>query len=313
MKTLLLVMAIVALSVLSPAAYGDETSQKAIVEDLLKTMKVDQITKPVFDQVRSMMEQKFAQMGAPEDMRPILKKYTDKLVDTMEQSLSWQNIKEDMINVYVHLFTEDELKGMLAFYKSPVGQSVIDKMPATLQLSMAAMQKHMPEVQEKVKKLDDELAEEVKAEIQKKKPVSKISPQAKDTTKLPATRRAKWPLLVGKWFGSTSTKEGGKYMWIADERNDGSHTIQFRTIDPAGKKVDKIESGEWGVSGDVYFEIYKADIRDGKPVPADPTNPANRDAYKIITLTQELFVYEGMDDGVRFEARKVPSDFTFPE
>lgn len=126
MKILLLVMAIIALSVLSPVAYGDEASQKAIVEDLLRTMKADQVAKPIFDQMRLMMEQQFAQTGAPEDMRPILKKYTDKLVDIMEQSLGWQNIKEDMIGVYVHSFTEDELKGMLAFYRSPVGQSVIN-------------------------------------------------------------------------------------------------------------------------------------------------------------------------------------------
>ena len=313
MKTFLLVMAIVVLSVLSPLVYADEASQKVIAEDLLRTVKVDQMTKPIFDQMRLMMEQQFAQMSAPEDMKPILSKYVDKLVNIMEQSLSWHNVKEDMTSIYVHSFTEDELKGMLAFYKSPVGQSVIDKMPVTLQLSMATMQKHMPKVREKVKKICNELAEEVKAEMQKRKPVSKITPQGKDAIKPPATRQAKWPLLVGKWFGSTSTEGGGKYIWIADRRNDGSYTNHFRTIPPSGKKEDKTESGEWGVSGDVFFTVYKADVQGDKLIPADAADPTNRDAYKIITLTQELFVYENLDEGIRYEAKKVPSDFTFPE
>jgi uncharacterized protein len=168
MKTLILATAIV-LSALNPLVYADEASQKLIAEDLLQTMKVDQMTKPLFDQMRSMMDQQFTQMGASEDMKPILKRYTDKLLDIMEQTLNWQNLKEDMISIYMHAFTEDELKGMLAFYKSPVGQSVIQKMPTAMQQSMVLMQKHMPELLEKLKKISEELAEEIKAEKEKQK------------------------------------------------------------------------------------------------------------------------------------------------
>ena len=129
MKTLV-VAAVIVLSVFVPVAHADETSQKVIVEDLLQTMKTDQMMKPLFEQMRSMMEQQFTQMGASEDMKPILKRYIDKLVNIMEQTLSWQTLKDDMISIYMQAFTEDELKGMLTFYKSPVGQSVISKMPA---------------------------------------------------------------------------------------------------------------------------------------------------------------------------------------
>lgn len=63
-------------------------------------------------------------MGAPDDLRPILKRYTDRLFSVMEESLSWQVLKEDYVAIYAQTFTEDELKGMLAFYKSSIGQSV---------------------------------------------------------------------------------------------------------------------------------------------------------------------------------------------
>ena len=142
----------------------------------------------------------------------------------------------------------------------------------------------------------------------------KVSLQDEVTTKLLPTREAKWPLLVGKWFGSMSTKGGGKYMWIADRKNDGSYKIHFRVVEPSGKKnIDKIEVGEWGVSGNIYFTIYKADIEGGKTIPVDPTVPANRDAYKIRNLTNEVFEYEHLDNGVRFSVRKVAEDFVFPE
>ncbi len=313
MKTLLVSIAIVVVCVVSPVSYADESSQKMIAEDLLRTMKIDETAKPVFNEIRLMMERQFVETGAPEEMRPVLNKYLNRLFSIIEQHLSWQNTKDDMISIYARSFTEDELKGMLEFYKSPAGQAVIDKTPAILQMTMAVTQKRMPEVRAQVNKIGNEMVEELKAEIDKKKPVSKKTPQSKDAVKLPTTREAKWPLLVGRWFGSTSTKEGGKYMWIGDKRNDGSDTIQFRLIDPSGKKDDKTEVGEWGVSGDVYFTIYKADVVGDREVPADATDPTNRDAYKMITLTDELFVYENLDNGVRFEAKKVPPTFTFPE
>jgi hypothetical protein len=69
-----------------------------------------------------------------------------------------------MISIYVTVFSEDELKGMLAFYKSPVGQAVISKMPAVMQQSMALMQKRVPGLQEQIIKISEELDEEIKAE-----------------------------------------------------------------------------------------------------------------------------------------------------
>jgi len=76
-------------------------------------------------------------------------------------------MKEDIIAIYVQVFSEDELKGLLEFYKGPVGQSAINKMPVAMQQSMAVMQKRMPELQQKMKKISEELAQEVKAEREK--------------------------------------------------------------------------------------------------------------------------------------------------
>ncbi len=168
MKTLIL-SAVIVLSSLNAVAYADETSQKMIAEDLVRTMKVDQITKPLFVQMRSMMEQQFTQMGASDDLRPILIRYIDKLFSIMEQTLSWQALKEDYISIYMDTFTEDELKGMVTFYKSPIGQSVIEKMPMAMQQAMSIAQKHAPELQQKIKEISAELTQEIRTEMGKKK------------------------------------------------------------------------------------------------------------------------------------------------
>jgi hypothetical protein len=165
----LITMVVILVAILSPAVYADETSKKAIVEELLQIMKVDdQMIKPLFNQMRSAMEKQFIQMGASEDMRPILKRYIDKLLNLMEEDLASQKQKEEEISIYVKVFSEEELKGMLEFYKSPVGQSVLSKMPAVMQESMALAQKDMPKVLERFKIILGELIDEIKAEMKKR-------------------------------------------------------------------------------------------------------------------------------------------------
>ena len=123
----------------------------------------------------------------------------------------------------------------------------------------------------------------------------------------------KWSKMTGKWFGQEGTKNGGRVMWIAERNNDGTYKIHFRVVGLSGEITDQIEVGEWGVSGPVYFTIFKARIEGDKIIPVDPTNPYNRDAYKIIRLNEEYFEYEAFDSGNKFSVRKVPIDFVFPK
>jgi hypothetical protein len=144
-------------------------------------------------------------------------------------------------------------------------------------------------------------------------PLPKKDLQDVPNTIFQSTRQIKWAQLVGKWFGSLNLEGGGKYMWIMERKNDGTYRVQFRVKDPSGKIINKIEVGEWGVSGNIYFTIYKGDLEEGKIVPVDTTDPTYRDAYQILKLTSENFEYEALDEVARFSARKVASDFTFPE
>jgi hypothetical protein len=132
-------------------------------------------------------------------------------------------------------------------------------------------------------------------------------------SRLNPAQEIKWSQMVGTWYGDQPTKSGRRYMWIDHRYNDGTYKTNFRIIDASGKRLEKTETGEWGVSGDIFFSIYKGDLHGDKVVPVDPANAHNRHAYKILRLTDDLFEYEHMDPGVKFTARKVSADFEFPE
>jgi len=144
-------------------------------------------------------------------------------------------------------------------------------------------------------------------------PMPQINSVDESKPPLSLTQQSKWTQLVGRWFGSEMTKAGGRVMWIVERNNDGKYKIHFRIINASGNQTDKIEVGEWGVSGSVYFTIYKGDLVGDKMVPVDPTDPYNRDAYKILKLTNDSFEYESFDSSNKYSVGKVKPEFTFPQ
>jgi len=159
---------LIVVSLLTSLASADEISRRAAAEELLSLTKVDQMIKPLFTQMQAMMEQQFAQMGVPEDLQSILKRHQERLFVVLEETLDLQTMKRDFVSIYVDTFTEDELKGVVAFYKTPVGQAFLDKMPLLMSRSMQASQKRMPEIFEKMKVITAKLVDEMKEEIERK-------------------------------------------------------------------------------------------------------------------------------------------------
>ena len=75
----------------------------------------------------------------------------NKMMDVMSQELSWTNLKDGYIAIYADVFTTVELKGLVAFYKSPAGQAYALKQPEltqrTAMLTQEIMIRIMPKIQ----------------------------------------------------------------------------------------------------------------------------------------------------------------------
>ncbi|MCY1384950.1 hypothetical protein D9M69_732630 [compost metagenome] len=82
----------------------------------------------------------------------------------MKKELSWEVLAPMYVDIYGKSFTEDEVQGMLAFYRTPAGQAVVDKMPVVMQHSMEAMQSRMGSLMPEMQKLLAEELESAQAE-----------------------------------------------------------------------------------------------------------------------------------------------------
>ena len=67
-----------------------------------------------------------------------------------------KKLKPMFVQIYAELFTEEEINGIVSFYKSPAGKAMIEKMPQMMQRMMPMMQKLMGDLQPEIKKIIEE-------------------------------------------------------------------------------------------------------------------------------------------------------------
>ncbi|GAB2767470.1 hypothetical protein HNQ93_000033 [Hymenobacter luteus] len=154
MKKLLLLAAGLALA--APAATAQTTAatpsaatpisagQRKAAEDLLAATDSEKnLTATIDRMLASQLEQNPGMKVVEPEMRAYLTKY-----------MSWQSMKEDMVQLYAREFTEKELKELTKFYQTPTGRKTITKMPqlmaAGMEIGQKRMQEHLPELQQAI-------------------------------------------------------------------------------------------------------------------------------------------------------------------
>lgn len=134
---------------LASNATADTKSHRKAAEDLLTAMGVEaQMTKAIDTQLdaQAKMAPQLAAMKEP------MKKFFDKY-------MSYASMKEDLITNYVDAFSEEDLKEITAFYKTPIGKKLVAKTPELTSKATELGTKRVSENQgELMKMLTEEMA-----------------------------------------------------------------------------------------------------------------------------------------------------------
>src|SRR5690606_41636315 len=80
------------------------------------------------------------------------------------QNLKWQEIKTELVNSYTQVFTEQELAEMANFYKSPLGQKMIDAMPKLMQQAAVMGQQQVRQTLPEIQSLTQEMLSKLQSE-----------------------------------------------------------------------------------------------------------------------------------------------------
>jgi hypothetical protein len=148
--------AAIALAVGRAAAAEPTGASRELAAKLLDVMQVQRLMEEQFDIMRKAQNEAFQQLASGQEASPEATKRAQamqsELMKLMKKELTWSSMKAEFVAAYAATFTDDELRGLIAFYESPVGRAFIAKTPElterTTAISSARMQVIMPRVQE---------------------------------------------------------------------------------------------------------------------------------------------------------------------
>ena len=154
-------------------ADADAERHRAAVFELLDLVRVDALTR---DSVRAALQQQYIAL-------PALKNYSDIVEPFFEKHLSYEALKEEYADLYVEAFTEAEIRELIAFYETPLGQKTLNLLPDLMQrgteIGARRLRANMDELMEQIQARQTELLEEALP------PGTKLPGQSAPGTKLP--------------------------------------------------------------------------------------------------------------------------------
>lgn len=137
MKTTGLLAALISLALCVTHGHADEQSHRQAVEELLTAMRMDVTL------TKSIEMQMTAGGGSPE-MVEATKEFYSKY-------LTWDSVKPELLATYMEKFTEAEIRDLAKFYRTSVGQKLLEAQPAlsaaVTKILMDRTREHMDEYQ----------------------------------------------------------------------------------------------------------------------------------------------------------------------
>jgi hypothetical protein len=150
-----------------PLAHADEATRRAKAEQMLTLTKTDSMMSTQLDALRTRVNELATQQSGPITKTPAQKKLTDDYLKQVQgvtdDEVGWTKLRPLVIQAYADSFTDEELDGIIAFYKTPAGQAIVTKTPALSDKTMGLVQGRIKDMQPKLAQMTDDYVTKMKA------------------------------------------------------------------------------------------------------------------------------------------------------
>ena len=145
------------------SARADDASRHAKATELVNLLQLDKIIKQTMDgmmaQVTAMSKQVAGSNVTPEQQAKI-DQFQKKVFTLVESTVSWKEMQPIYVDLYAKTFTDDELDGIIAFYKSPAGIAIVDKTPGLTNQALQIGRQRMAEIQPQLMQMAQDFAKD---------------------------------------------------------------------------------------------------------------------------------------------------------
>lgn len=147
MKNLLLsILLLLSLPALISRAQEAAPTARPDIDELLTVSRVQKMYDDMFGRMKTMMGASAKQFSPSAEASANIKAIQDKTFDLVESEMSWDKVKGEYTRIYAEVYTPEEVRGLIAFYKTPTGQAFLDKQPILMQKTMEMTQKMMADI-----------------------------------------------------------------------------------------------------------------------------------------------------------------------
>ena len=148
-------------------AHADEASKRTKLHEMFRLSRTDQTMAMMFAAQEKQMPQLLRRLMPAGQMTPAqeadLDAFVLKVHRIVAQAASWEKLEPQFTDIYATVYSEQEVDGLIAFYKSPVGAEMVAKQPEIVDKSQAVTQSLMAQVQPQIMQAAMEFAQQMQA------------------------------------------------------------------------------------------------------------------------------------------------------
>lgn len=161
------ILAVVAIMLVPISAFAETKPSDSSLDELLTITDSQKLIDGMWTQMDVMLKnsakQSLGETTLSDEQQKISDRTHEKMAVMFKEEFAYEKMKPMMIKVYKESFSQDEIDGMVTFYKSKAGKAVIKKMPTVMQATMQNVQAQMSEMVPKLQKIQQDAINGIKA------------------------------------------------------------------------------------------------------------------------------------------------------
>ena len=165
MKNFFVCLALLVSVITTQAAAPSDKS----IETLLGVMHVQAMLDQMLNQMDNGMQQGLEQglkeslkgKGPSAAQKAKIDEFQKKVSGIIKEDLSYSKTKDVYFQVYREVFTQDEVNSIIAFYSSPAGKAMVEKVPVAMQKAGALVQERIAPMAQKLQAMMEDFRKDI--------------------------------------------------------------------------------------------------------------------------------------------------------
>ena len=145
----------------APLLRANEVTHRRAAEKVVEATQVARSLEQTLPKLLDPMVDRMKEQGVSEALAQEMKTAITKWFN---REVKWEEVKPQIVTLYMKEYTEEELNEMTVFFTSPIGKKVLAKMPDVIQQSAAIIQAYFRTKQESLQAALKPLVEKARAE-----------------------------------------------------------------------------------------------------------------------------------------------------